>query len=136
MNNELTFYQKLKALFIQFLSFGIVGVIKTMAFFAIYYGLFFAGVHYVLAYAIGFIATVAGAFFLNRKFVFKSDEDKSKTKQLVKMFAVYLATLFLGFGLIYLQVDIVGISAVIAPILNYFVTIPLNFILNKYWAFR
>jgi len=154
----LTFYQKLKSLFIQFFKYGIIGGVNTLAFLAINYGLLFLGVHYILAYAVAFVVTVFSAFFFNRKFVFKPDEGKSKVKQLVKVFTVYLTTLFLGMGLLFLQVEIIGISdivapvlnlfftssqmeiigtsEVIAPVLNLFVTIPLNFILNKYWAFR
>ena len=136
MSNELTFYEKLKALVVQFFKFGIIGAINTVAFLAIYYGLLFLGVHYIFAYAIGFVITVLSAFFLNRKYVFKPDESKSKVKQLVKVFTVYFSTLLLGIGLLSLQVEIIGISEVIAPILNLLVTIPINFILNKYWAFR
>jgi len=136
MEHKPTSYERFKKLFIQFFKFGIIGAINTVAFFVIYYGLLFLGIHYILAYAIGFMATVLSAFYFNRKFVFKPDEDKSKVKQLVKVFTVYLSTLTLGTGLIFLQVDIIGISELIAPILNLFFTIPINFILNKFWAFR
>ena len=33
-------------------------------------------------------------------------------------------------------VDIMGIHEMLGPILNLFITIPLNFLLNKYWAFK
>jgi len=136
MNHKQTFFEYIKALFIQFFKFGIIGAVNTLAYFAIYYGLLFLGVHYIIAHVVGFLITVLSAYYFNRKYVFKPDENKSKTRQLVKVFTVYLSTFLLGTGLMFLQVDIIGISELIAPILNLFVTIPLNFVLNKFWAFR
>jgi putative flippase GtrA len=34
------------------------------------------------------------------------------------------------------MVNYLNISEFIAPILNLIITIPLNFLLNKFWAFR
>jgi len=129
-------FEKFKALFIQFFKFGLVGVLNTLIFFGIYYGLLFLDVHYILANVIAFIVSTLNAFLLNRKFVFKPDEKKSKVAQFVKVYALYLFTLLLNSGLLFLQVEKIGISEYIAPVLNMFVTIPLNFVLNKYWAFR
>lgn len=129
-------FEKLKALFIQFFKFGMVGVLNTVIFFGVYYGLFFLGVHYILANVIAFIISTFNAFLLNRKFVFKPDEKKSKVMQFVKVYALYLVTMLLSTGLLFLQVEKIGISELIAPALNMLVTIPLNFLLNKYWAFR
>jgi len=39
-------------------------------------------------------------------------------------------------GLLYLWVDIVGISNIIAPLINIIMIIPLNFLLNKLWVFK
>ena len=38
--------------------------------------------------------------------------------------------------LLFLWVDVIGIPALWGPVLNLLVTIPLNFILNKLWAFH
>jgi len=127
---------KVKALIVRFFKFGIVGTINTLVFFAIYYGLLFLGAHYILAHTSGFLIATGNAFYLNRKFVFKPDESKSKVKQLIKVFGVYFFSLLLGIALLTLMVEVIGISERIAPILILFVTIPLNFVLNEFWAFK
>ena len=44
--------------------------------------------------------------------------------------------LVVGGALLWLQSDILGIPVYIATILNLIVTIPLNFLLNKFWVYR
>lgn len=43
---------------------------------------------------------------------------------------------FVSNALLYLEIDRLGISKDIAPLINLSVTVPLNYLLNKYWAFR
>jgi putative flippase GtrA len=57
-------------------------------------------------------------------------------KPFAKTVAAYGSTFLLGTGLLYTMVDILGISQWVAPLINLCITIPLNFLLNKYWAFR
>lgn len=52
------------------------------------------------------------------------------------MFIAYGSTYVLSTILLIFWVDILGISQGIAPILNVCVTTPLNFIMNKLWAFN
>ena len=39
-------------------------------------------------------------------------------------------------ALLYLYISVLGISVYIAPILSLIICVPVNFIMNKYWAFR
>jgi putative flippase GtrA len=121
-------------LFKQFIKFGIVGVSNTLIFLAVYYCLVHVGVHYISSYIIGFIVSVINAFFWNSKFVFKV--KGFIIRRFTKVTASYGFTLLLSTGLLYLMVDVGGISQYIAPLLNLIMTIPLNFLLNKFWAFK
>ena len=56
--------------------------------------------------------------------------------KLGKTYLSYGITFVLSTVLLYLEVDIFCWSAVISPIINLMITIPLNFFLNKFWAFR
>lgn len=121
---------------VEFIKFGLVGVVNTLLGLAIYYLLIHFNVHYIIANLISFVLSVLNSFFLNNKYVFK---DNKKDKILKKLFKVYLSygfTLLLGTLLLYLQVDILGISELVAPVINLVVTIPLNFLLNRNWAFK
>ena len=53
-----------------------------------------------------------------------------------KVLASYGFTFLLSIVLMSLLVEILNISSYIAPILKMVITIPLNFILNKVWAFK
>ena len=119
---------------IQFIKFGIVGVSNTLISLAVYYFLIYLGINYLLACSIGFVVSVANAYYWNSRYVFKKS-DKNKIRTLLKTYSSYGITFFLSLGLMFLMVDILGISEYIAPLVNLCITIPINFLLNKFWAF-
>ena len=118
----------------QFIKFGLVGISNTLLFFLIYYALLFVGIHYLLANTIAFFVSVLNAYYWNSKFVFKQTKERYST--LARVYISYGFTFALSSGLLFFMIDILGISEYIAPILNLCITIPLNFLLNKYWAFK
>jgi putative flippase GtrA len=96
-------------------------------------------VYYITANIIAFVVSVLNSFFWNNKFVFKKNKDEKRNagKAIAKTFIAYGVTgLVLANILLYLLIDIVGASKYIAPLFVLVVTIPLNFVLNKFWAFR
>lgn len=132
--------------FMQFIKFGIVGLSNTVISYVIYLVsllLFqkiniFPKVDYLISQVIAFILSVLWSFYWNRKFVFEADnEEVSWLKALIKTYISYAFTgLFLNSILSILWVDVLHISKLIAPIINLLVSVPLNFILNKFWAFK
>lgn len=133
--------------FMQFVKFGIVGVSNTFISYFLYAGSLIGlnkvggdgKFHYLLAQVIAFLLSVLWSFYWNNKFVFIVEEGKERNilKSLIKTYISYSFTgLFLSSVLLFLWVDICGISAFIAPIINLFVSVPVNFIINKVWAFK
>ncbi len=120
----------------QFIKFGIVGISNTLISLVIYYILVFLNIHYIIANTIGFVVSVMNAYYWNSKYVFKADRKRSFVKSFVKVFISYSSTFMLGTGLLYLWIDVLNISNLLAPIINLFITIPLNFLLNKLWAMK
>ena len=133
--------------FMQFIKFGIVGVSNT----AISYVLYvisllifrnlniFSELGYLIAQVIAFILSVLWSFYWNNKMVFTPQEGKKRSLwcALVKTYISYSFTgLFLSSALLILWVQVCHISELIAPIINLIVSVPLNFIINKFWAFR
>lgn len=139
-----------------------VGLINTFVSYAIYSILIYFGVHYLIASAAGFIISVFTSFLLNYTFVFKISENEEKRiwwKVLIKTYISYgFSGLILNSLLLILWISVlhlskyvnfeVGILAkegivltnaelakYIAPLINLFITIPLNFVLNKFWAY-
>lgn len=123
----------------QFIGFGIVGFSNTAISYIVYFVLVRLSVYYILASIIGFVVSVINAFFWNNKFIFskKDNEERSIIKAFIKTFLSYAGTgLVLSNVLLYVWVDYIGISKVIAPVINLIITVPLNFVLNKLWAFK
>ena len=125
----------MKKLFVQFAKFAAVGVTNTAVFLAVYYALVFAGIHYLIANAGAFFVSVLNAFFWSRKFVFTKSRAPAKII-LAKSYAAYGFTTILSTATLFLMVEFLGVSPFVAPILNLCVTVPLNFLLNKFWTFR
>ena len=70
-------------------------------------------------------------------FTNKEGEKRNLFSALMKTYATYGFTgLFLSEVLLMLWVNKLGINEYIAPIINLLVTVPLNFLMQKYWAFK
>lgn len=131
---------------VQFVKFGIVGLSNTVVFYVIYVVslLIFEkcdlipGVDYLVAQIIAFILSVLWSFYWNNKYVFKQDENQERNiwLALLKTYISYAFTgLFLNSVLSILWVELLGIPKIIAPIMNLLVSVPINFFMNKFWAF-
>ncbi|MBR3834626.1 MAG: GtrA family protein [Lachnospiraceae bacterium] len=131
----------------QFVRFGIVGVSNTLISYVLYSGsliLFqkanvFSGLDYLVAQIIAFVLSVLWSFYWNNKMVFvkQDDEKRSLWKVLIKTYISYSFTgLFLSSMLLILWIDMLGISEFIAPLLNLIISVPVNFLINKFWAFK
>jgi putative flippase GtrA len=119
----------------QFTKFGIVGISNTLINFIVYYPIAYIGVNYLLAHTLGFVISVLNAYYWNNKYVFQKHEN-SIFKSLIKVFASYGLTFIVSTGTLFIMVHYFGISNMIAPMLNLFITVPINFLLNKFWAFK
>lgn len=120
---------------LQFAKFCLVGLSNTAISFVVYYiFLFIDRDLYIIGNAAGFIVSVLNSYFWNSRFVFNKRSEKGKT--ILKTFVAYSTNLILGTVLLYLMVDIIGISEYIAPFFNLIITVPLNYLLNKKWVMK
>lgn len=133
--------------FMQFVKFGIVGVSNTIISYVLYAGsllLFkkiaiFSKVDYLVAQGIAFVLSVAWSFYWNNKMVFVNEEEQERNlwKALIKTYISYSFTgLFLNSILLALWVKLLNVSEFVAPIFNLIISVPINFLINKFWAFR
>lgn len=119
----------------QFIKFGLVGVSNTLISLGTYYLLYFFGVNYLIANTIGFVVSVLNSYYWNNKYVFKKTQE-GHLKPLIKTFLSYGSTFLLSTVLLFIMVQYFGVSEVFAPIATLVITIPLNFLMNKFWAFK
>ena len=120
----------------QFLKFGVVGATNTLVYFAVYYVcVALDPAWYIVGHLAGWAVSVFNAWFWSRRYVFVNGRS-SGGAQLVKSYVAYGSTAMLGTFLLWVVVEACGLSEWLAPWLTLVVTIPLNFLINKYWTFR
>lgn len=123
----------------QFIKFGMVGISNTLISYIVYILLVTIDVHYLAASFFGFLVSVINAFYWNNKYVFKVSNYEKRIwwHSFLKTFMSYAGTgLILNNILLILWIDVFKLNEALGPLINLFITIPLNFVLNKYWAFK
>lgn len=135
------------AAFLQFVKFSIVGVSNTVVSYVLYAASLFVfkqlGIFktagYMAAQVISFALSVLWSYYWNSRAVFVTEDGKQRCvwKTLLKTYITYSFTgLFLSTVLLYLWIGVFHVSEFIAPLLNIPVSVPINFIINKCWAFK
>ena len=153
--------EKLSSL-IQFIKFGLVGVSNTAISYGIemlcYYVLFkntkFIGILNLLALLgistdgnnvkivittiIAFVVSVSNSYFWNNRYVFGSGKKSFSEhfKTYFKTFACYGITGLILSPIIKILLTKISVPFFIASLGALVITIPLNFVLNKFWAFK
>lgn len=128
----------------QFIKFGLVGVTNTVLSYLIYLIVLFfmkplkVSWDIYVGSVLAFVISVLWSFILNNRFVFKAEKGSRVVwKSLLKTYVSYGFTgIILANVLLFLWVSVLGVPKTIAPIINLLITVPLNFLLNKFWAFR
>ncbi len=121
---------------VQFIKFGLVGVLNTAIHYAVFYGLLnLAGIHYLVASTIGYLAGLTNSYLLNRSWTFKSRQD-NRASEMAKFFLVNVFSL--GANLVALKtgVSLMGLSPEIAQLFAIVFSLVVNFAGNRFWTFR
>ena len=135
---------KKRQTFKEFLQFGLVGLSNTIISYLLYVVTLLlvskSGVKfdYIIANIVSWLLSVLWSFYWNNKFVFKKEEGEKRNiwAALFKTYVSYGFTgLILNNILSVLWVSVLHISKMLAPIINLVISIPINFFMNKLWAF-
>lgn len=129
----------LKKQLVQFMKFGMVGAVNTVLSLVIQWVFLAMGFYYQIGNVAAFVITVFISYLLNGYFVFGEENGKKafSLKALCRVYLSYSVTgLFLNAVLLYIWNDLAGLNPNISPVINLVFTIPINFILNKFWAYR
>ena len=130
---------------VQFIKFGIVGVSNTVISYVLNILVLLAfkstnvSWDYIAGNIISFVLSVLWSFYWNNRFVFTVENGKKRNfgKTLLKTYMAYGFTgIILNNVLSFIWIEKVGISKFIAPLINLIVSVPLNFVINKLWAFK
>ena len=141
-------YARWGAALLQFVKFGIFGVSNTAISYGIemlcYYVLFVnvpwsESVRILATSVLAFVVSVTNSYYWNNRYVFGSGTKKTVRQHLtayLKTVACYGVTGLLLAPAIKVYVTALGVPYWLSSLGALVVTIPLNFILNKFWAFR
>ena len=123
---------------LQFIKFGMVGVVNNVISLAVYYlVIFFSPELYLLGNILGFLVSTLNAYAMNSRLVFRSGKEKAGGRDaLWRTYAVYMLSLGISTGILYVTVDMFQLGEGIAPIFSLMVTIPFNFLMNKFWVYK
>jgi putative flippase GtrA len=118
----------------QFIKFGLVGVSNTLISLAVYY-ICLHLLHFApqICNLFGFIISVINAYIWNLRWVFKTSGSKGR---LLRFFCSYLFTYLLSVALLYVWINVLLVNESIAPLISLVVTVPTNYLLNRFWTFK
>ena len=127
---------ELLSLLWQFIKFGIIGASNTIVSTSIYYLFIWMDPKlYFVGNVVGWIVSVFNSFYWNNRFVFTKSEF-SWGQKLLRTYLAYGGSFIVGSITLVVLVSVLGVSEWLAPWINIVITIPLNFVLNKFWAFK
>ena len=130
---------------VQFVKFGLVGVTNTAVSYVINILVlkllqpYHLSWDFVAGNVVAFVLSVLWSFYWNNKYVFRKGEGQTRNlgRALLKTYVAYgLTGIVLANVLSWVWINVFGISKYVAPLINLVVSIPLNFIINKFWAFK
>lgn len=150
--------------FIKFGLVGVSNTIVSGIIYFILNTVIFPGV-WIVASIVSWVISVLWAYFMQNIFVFKEDKSREHRvwwQTLIKTYMTYAFTgLILNNVLLFLWVDVIDIAKYCGQVINFFaqiklgflgdastfssnmgwfinmvISIPLNFIINKFWAYR
>lgn len=127
-----------KQLFIQFVKFGLVGASNTLISWAFYYLILWIDEDlYLIGGIIGAAIGIANAFVWNDRVVFKGNDTdwRSVLLRLGKTYVSYGGASLISILLSVVEVELFGVSKTIVPVINLIITVPLNYLVSKFWVF-
>lgn len=130
----------------QFIRFSMVGITNVLVSYSVNVctllllrllvpGIWF---DYIIANTTAFLLSVLWSWHWNSKVVFRTQHSALNVfKSLLRCYASYALTgIFLNNLLGTFWIWVMGVSKFIAPLLNLSITVPINFLVLKKWAFR
>ena len=127
-------YPPLAGLFRQLIAFAGVGLVATIADYAVFLALFSGfALDPTPAALIGYLAGGAVSYGLSRRHVFKS--SRSHRAALIRFIGVMALGFLLTGGTMHLFVDGLSVAPPLARILTYAVVLAFNFVAHRFFTF-
>ena len=139
--------KNIKKDYLQFLKFGLVGVFNTIISTVVTYGLliifnklnlFFKilNVQVIISSFLGFSVSFINSYYWNSRLVFNTSSNKFFSKSFLKSYFCYFLTWVISYVATAILANVLYLPKFWIPLFALFFTVPLNFLANKFWAFR
>ena len=120
----------------QFVKFGIVGFSSAMIDWGVFYGVIYLfHPYYLYAKVISFIISVTNSYIWNRRWTFRSQNDK-KMHEFSKFMVVAVVGLSLNTLIMYIAVEKFNLRYIFGLLFATGMVLFWNFFVNKYWTFK
>lgn len=118
----------------RFIKFGLVGVLNTAINWIIFILLNNLGIYYIISNIISYSLSTLNSYIWNSKWVFKYNGDNIK-ETTVKFIILNIIGLILNTCILYVLVDMLGLSKIIGLIITTGIVMLINYFINKLWVF-
>lgn len=112
----------------EFITFAVFGGINT----AVTYGVYVLCVRampYKAAYTASYVFGIVLSYCLNARFVFG---ERLRLSRALQYPLVYVVQYLVGLGVLYVGVEVVGLSKYVAPLVVVVLTLPVTYALSRY----
>jgi putative flippase GtrA len=116
------------------IRFVVVGVMNTAITLGLIYGITAAGLSYLIANAVGYLAGFVNSFVMNRQWTFRSSGHPGK--QAVLFSLVFALSYGIQFVALLVQTEWLGVPVWLAQAVSMVLYTAVNFLLNKIVTFR
>lgn len=133
-DNHVSWYNKYKEILLYLFFGGCTTLINIISF-----SLFrFFNIELYLSNALAWILSVLFAFITNKYYVFnsKNKDLKKSLNELLSFFGFRLLSLIFDMGLMYLMIDVFGVSELFSKIISNIFVIIINFLFSKLFIFK
>lgn len=126
---------------LEFIRFGLVGVMNTGVDFLVFTLLIALGMHYLAAQTMAYAAGTLNSYAVNKLWTFRGQGSARGDRrrlggELLRFVALNGASLLLSLALLYLLKDGLGFPALLAKLLVTVCTVVVNYAGSKLWVFR
>lgn len=119
----------------QVARFGAVGLAQNALNVAAFAALQAAGARYGLSAVLAALAALAVSFGLHRGWTFARAGSADLSGQLARYGTVFVAAVLVGLALLSLQVEVLGVPAVLAQAIAIVLVAPASFATQRCWVF-
>jgi len=121
---------------IQFIKFGVIGILNTIIQYIVFYFFYsIFGLYYIFSSAFGYFCGVLNSYLLNRSWTFKS-KYCNKRKEFAKFTIVNIFSLGINLIVLELLVSYSVFRPEIAQVFAIMFSMVANFVGNKFWTFN